>query len=161
MVGAGVGEVCADQIVVVLIGDRQGLVSPDSMGIHSALGPRSGMTDETRNCISNVRVEGLRYDLAVHKLLYLMTVEGLVRESGGARFVVGNHVVLDHGEGVFSLYAHLQRDSLTVAVGDVVAAGDRLRLGGDSGKSRGPHPVSYTHLPAHETVLAIVFRLLP
>ena len=37
------------------------------------LGPRSGMTDESRNCISNVRVEGLRYDLAAHKLLYLMT----------------------------------------------------------------------------------------
>jgi hypothetical protein len=72
-------------------------------------------------------------------LLYLMTVEGLVRESGGARFVVGNHVDLDHGEGVFSLYAHLQRDSLTVAVGDVVAAGYRLGLVGNSGNSSEPH----------------------
>jgi ethanolamine ammonia-lyase small subunit len=37
------------------------------------LNPRTGMTDESRNCISNVRVEGLSYELAAHKLLYLMT----------------------------------------------------------------------------------------
>ena len=72
-------------------------------------------------------------------LLYLMTVEGFCRELGGARFVVGNHVVIDHGDGVFSLYAHLQRGSVTVAVGDVVAVGDRLGLVGNSGNSSEPH----------------------
>ncbi|MBK9078572.1 MAG: ethanolamine ammonia-lyase subunit EutC [Hyphomicrobium sp.] len=72
-VGDEVAEVLGAKIVVVLIGERPGLSSPDSMGIYMTLGPRSGMTDESRNCISNVRVEGLRYDLAAHKLLYLMT----------------------------------------------------------------------------------------
>jgi ethanolamine ammonia-lyase small subunit len=72
-IGDEVGEVLGAKMVVVLIGERPGLSSPDSMGIYMTLAPRSGMTDESRNCISNVRVEGLSYKLAAHKLLYLMT----------------------------------------------------------------------------------------
>jgi ethanolamine ammonia-lyase small subunit len=72
-VGDEVGEVLGAKMVVVLIGERPGLSSPDSMGIYMTLAPRSGMTDESRNCISTVRVEGLSYELAAHKLLYLMT----------------------------------------------------------------------------------------
>ena len=71
--GDEVGEILGARIVVVLIGERPGLSSPDSMGIYMTLAPRIGMTDESRNCISNVRVEGLSYELAAHKLLYLMT----------------------------------------------------------------------------------------
>ena len=44
-----------------------------SMGIYMTLKPRVGLTDESRNCISNVRPEGLSYQHAAHKLLYLMT----------------------------------------------------------------------------------------
>jgi ethanolamine ammonia-lyase small subunit len=72
-VGDEVGELLGASMVVVLIGDRPGLSSPDSMGIYMTLKPRVGLTDEARNCISNVRREGLSYDLAAHKLLYLMT----------------------------------------------------------------------------------------
>lgn len=72
-------------------------------------------------------------------LLYLMTVEGFCREVGGARFVVGNHVVIDHGEGVFALCAHLRRGSVTVAVGDDVVAGQQLGEVGNSGNSSEPH----------------------
>ena len=43
------------------------------MGIDMTLKPRIGLTDELRNCISNVRPEGLSYEHAAHKLLYLMT----------------------------------------------------------------------------------------
>lgn len=72
-VGDEVGELLGAGMVVVLIGERPGLSSPDSMGIYMTLKPRVGLTDEARNCISNVRREGLSYDVAVHKLLYLMT----------------------------------------------------------------------------------------
>lgn len=72
-VGDEVGEIIGAQMVVVLIGERPGLSSPDSMGIYLTYGPRVGMTDESRNCISNVRKEGLSYAGAAHKLGYLMT----------------------------------------------------------------------------------------
>jgi ethanolamine ammonia-lyase small subunit len=72
-VGDEVGELLGAAMVVVLIGERPGLSSPDSMGIYMTLKPRIGLTDESRNCISNVRREGLSYEGAAHKLLYLMT----------------------------------------------------------------------------------------
>ncbi len=72
-VGDEVGELLGADMVVVLIGERPGLSSPDSMGIYMTLKPRVGLTDEARNCISNVRREGMNYDVATHKLLYLMT----------------------------------------------------------------------------------------
>lgn len=72
-VGDEVGQVLGAEMVVVLIGERPGLSSPDSMGIYMTLKPSVGLTDEARNCISNVRREGLSYEAAAHKLLYLMT----------------------------------------------------------------------------------------
>ncbi len=72
-VGDEVGELLGAGLVVVLIGERPGLSSPDSMGLYMTLKPRVGLTDESRNCISNVRREGLSYEGAAHKLLYLMT----------------------------------------------------------------------------------------
>lgn len=72
-VGDEIGERLGAQMVVVLIGERPGLSSPDSMGIYLTYQPRSGMTDESRNCISNVRKAGLGYAQAAHKLGYLMT----------------------------------------------------------------------------------------
>lgn len=72
-VGDEVGQLLGAQMVVVLIGERPGLSSPDSMGIYLTYSPRVGMTDESRNCISNVRKEGLSYTGAAHKLGYLMT----------------------------------------------------------------------------------------
>jgi murein DD-endopeptidase MepM/ murein hydrolase activator NlpD len=72
-------------------------------------------------------------------LAYLLTVEGFFRELGGARFVLGNHVVIDHGDGLHSAYAHLRRGSLAVAAGDRVEAGQQLGEVGNSGNSSEPH----------------------
>ncbi len=57
---------------VMLIGERPGLSSPDSLGIYITHSPRRGRHDAERNCISNVRPEGLRYALAAYKLGWLV-----------------------------------------------------------------------------------------
>lgn len=51
----------------------------------------------------------------------------------------GNHVVIDHGTGEYSVLAHLQRGSVRVSEGDRVAPGDTLGLCGNSGRSSEPH----------------------
>ncbi|MEU8786320.1 M23 family metallopeptidase [Streptomyces sp. NPDC048637] len=71
--------------------------------------------------------------------VYLLAVEGPARVLGGARRVVGNHVILDLGDGTYALYAHLRRGSLTVRPGDRVRAGQPLGQCGDSGNSSEPH----------------------
>ena len=81
-VGDEVGELLGVKIVVVLIGERPGLSSPDSMGLYITWAPRVGLTDERRNCISNVRPAGLGYEEAAHKLHYLLS-EARKRELTG------------------------------------------------------------------------------
>lgn len=51
----------------------------------------------------------------------------------------GNHVILDHGNGEFSVLCHLQPGSLAVTPGQTVRAGDRIGLTGNSGHSSEPH----------------------
>jgi ethanolamine ammonia-lyase small subunit len=71
-VGDAVGEALHASLAVVLIGERPGLSSPDSLGVYVTWGPRQGRKDAERNCISNVREEGLGYAQAAGRLYYYM-----------------------------------------------------------------------------------------
>lgn len=69
--GDGIGEALRARLVVLLIGERPGLSSPDSLGLYLTYQPRVGRMDSERNCISNVRPEGLPYEPAAARLAYL------------------------------------------------------------------------------------------
>lgn len=71
--GDEIGERLGARFVVMLIGERPGLSSPDSLGLYLTHAPRVGRRDAERNCISNVRPEGLGFDAAAHRLLHLLT----------------------------------------------------------------------------------------
>jgi ethanolamine ammonia-lyase small subunit len=71
--GDEVGELLATRLVAVLIGERPGLSSPDSLGVYITWEPKVGRTDAERNCISNVRPEGLQYGPAADRLRFLLT----------------------------------------------------------------------------------------
>jgi ethanolamine ammonia-lyase small subunit len=70
--GDEIGERFKAKLVVVLIGERPGLSSPDSLGIYLTYAPRVGRTDAERNCISNVRPQGLGYAAAAYRLDWLV-----------------------------------------------------------------------------------------
>ena len=67
-----IGEILRARLSVILIGERPGLSSPNSMGVYLTMNPRVGVTDEARNCISNVREGGLGITEGVRKLGYLV-----------------------------------------------------------------------------------------
>ena len=72
-IGDEIGLALDAEISVVLIGERPGLSSPDSLGAYITFAPRPGRTDAERNCISNIRAEGLSYAQATTQLVYYLT----------------------------------------------------------------------------------------
>ena len=60
------------RLVLVLIGERPGLSSPDSLGAYLTYAPRPGLTDAERNCVSNIRAGGLDVEAASSKLVWLV-----------------------------------------------------------------------------------------
>jgi ethanolamine ammonia-lyase small subunit len=80
--GDQIGGVLAARMVVMLIGERPGLSAPHSLGAYVTFGPRLGLTDAARNCVSNIHAAGLSYDEAAFKIAWLVR-EGLARGATG------------------------------------------------------------------------------
>lgn len=76
-------------------------------------------------------------------LLWFFTVEQIARLFGGRADIVGNHVVLELGDGAeagtYALFAHLRRGSIEVREGDAVRNGQRIAACGNTGNSTEPH----------------------
>lgn len=70
--GDEAGEILGGKAVLVLIGERPGLSSPDSLGIYLTFSPRVGIKDADRNCISNIRQRGLSYEEGAFKTAWLL-----------------------------------------------------------------------------------------
>jgi ethanolamine ammonia-lyase small subunit len=89
-IAAGLGADC----VVVLIGERPGLTAPDSMGAYLTWQPRADTTDADRNCISNIRPEGIGYADAAFKLAHLLRamrargVSGIALKDDSERLLI-------------------------------------------------------------------------
>jgi murein DD-endopeptidase MepM/ murein hydrolase activator NlpD len=83
--------------------------------------------------------------------LLLLVAEGAVREARGPAGILGNHLVLDLGGGVYAVLAHLRRGSLRVGPGDRVTAGEQVADCGNTGNSTEPHV--HLQLMDHPSVL--------
>jgi len=82
-IGDAIAEHYTARLCIVLIGERPGLSSPDSMGIYFTYRAKSGIsTDADRNCISNIHQNGLSYEQALKKLLFLINESEKLKLSG-------------------------------------------------------------------------------
>jgi ethanolamine ammonia-lyase small subunit len=77
-----VGSLLGARISLMLVGERPGLGSPDSLGAYFTYAPTPGRSDAERNCVSNIRPQGLPIAAAAHKLHALLTASKTRALSG-------------------------------------------------------------------------------
>jgi ethanolamine ammonia-lyase small subunit len=93
-----IAEGLGARLSIMLIGERPGLSSPDSLGVYITHAPRRGRHDAERNCISNIRPEGLGYAAAAFKLAWLVR-ESLRRGLTGIELKDESHLAMVAADG--------------------------------------------------------------
>jgi ethanolamine ammonia-lyase small subunit len=81
-IGDAIAHGLKSTIALILIGERPGLSAADSVGAYITYDPRPGLTDESRNCISNIRPRGLSFEKASEKILYIVS-QAMTRKLSG------------------------------------------------------------------------------
>ena len=82
--GDEVAALLGASVVLVLIGERPGLSSPDSLGAYLTWAPRVGCADSQRNCVSNIRPQGLSPAAAAHRIAWLLSASRRLGTTGVA-----------------------------------------------------------------------------
>ena len=80
--GDQIAEILKTPLLIMMIGERPGLSSPDSMGIYFTWNAHTGCLDAERNCISNIRPAGLSIPIATQRLIELMKKSKELQLSG-------------------------------------------------------------------------------
>ncbi len=96
--GDEIGAILGAKAVAVVIGERPGLTAADSLGIYLTYAPRPGRNDGERNCISNVRPDGLPPAVAAARLAWLVDA-ALARELTGVSLKDETDLTLGHEPG--------------------------------------------------------------
>lgn len=81
-IGDEIGALLNADAVLVMIGERPGLSSPDSLGLYMTWAPEPGLKDDRRNCISNVRPAGLAVEEAARRFFLLLKEARQLKISG-------------------------------------------------------------------------------
>ena len=81
-IGDEIGHMLGAKLSLIFIGERPGLSVFDSLGVYLTYHPITGLTDDKRNCISNIHSEGLDYHAAVHKIIFLIKESLRLQLSG-------------------------------------------------------------------------------
>ncbi|GAB2196977.1 ethanolamine ammonia-lyase subunit EutC [Sessilibacter sp. MAH4] len=102
-----IGALLNARATLIMIGERPGLSSPDSLGLYLTWAPEPGLKDDRRNCISNVRKAGLSHRDAAQKTLYLLTEAKRLNVSGVAIKDRSNNTdsIIEKSEGSFLLFS--------------------------------------------------------
>jgi ethanolamine ammonia-lyase small subunit len=77
-----IGELLAPKVAVLLIGERPGLATAESLSAYMAYQPKASDTDAHRNLISNIHARGVSTEQAAQRILNLATAMMNARESG-------------------------------------------------------------------------------
>ena len=86
--------------MLVLIGERPGLSATDSLSAYVTWASQRGVTDADRNCVSNIRPEGVAYDEAARQVAYLLNAARAGRYSGVALKNRADEVLLAQARAV-------------------------------------------------------------